>query len=177
MELHFERIQSGSHRHLASLLALYLEAFPQEERRTGNELLRMLNVEEMNFSAVLQERTVVGLVVFWNFDSFLYLEHLAVLPVFRGKGYGEAVLERLKMKALPILLEVEIPFDEVSSRRITFYHRCGFQALPVYYHQPPYREGDSVVPMMLFSNQKSWDTEDLATATGQFQNRVYFAGR
>ena len=177
MELHFERIQSGSHRHLASLLPLYLDAFPLEERRTGNELRSMLNVDEMNLSAVLQERTLVGLVVFWNFGSFLYLEHLAVLPMFRGKGHGEKVLALLKREALPILLEVEKPFDEVSSRRIAFYQRCGFQALPVCYHQPPYRKGDAVVPMMLFSNQEKWDPENLAAATSQFQSRVYFNGR
>jgi hypothetical protein len=69
---------------------------------------------------------------------------------------------------------VEIPYDEVSTRRVDFYQRHGFYALPVYYNQPPYRKGESVVPMMLFSDKTNWDTEALRIATELFQNKVYY---
>lgn len=173
MDLQFERIQSGSHRHLQDLLELYLESFPNEERRTTSELLRMLNVQEMYFTAVLVEEVVVGFVVYWKFGQFRYIEHLAIYPAHRRKGFGEAILKQLQNEGKPLLLEVEIPYDLTSTQRVGFYNRAGFNALPVYYHQPPYRKGESLVPMLLFSDRTDWDAELLRVSTEQFQERVY----
>jgi ribosomal protein S18 acetylase RimI-like enzyme len=174
LTLVFERIQSASHRILDVVLPLYSEAFPPEERRTTSDLLRMLQQKEMFFSAILLEEQVVGLIVYWRFEGFNYLEHLAVLPSRRKQGIGEMVLKELQKEEAPILLEVEIPHDEDSTQRVTFYHRLGFRALPVYYHQPPYRKGEKVVPMMLFSDKSDWDQELLQASTELFQNRVYY---
>lgn len=174
MDLYFERIRSASHRYLEALLPLYAEAFPPEERRTTSDLLRMLNQTDMFFSAILVDELVVGMVVYWKFEGFLYLEHLAVLPSRRREGIGESVLKELKKEGIPVLLEVEIPYDDASTQRVIFYHRSGFSALPVYYHQPPYRKGETVVPMMLFSDRSDWEPEALRIATEHFQNRVYY---
>lgn len=174
MDLQFERIQSGSHRHLQNLLGLYEESFPSEERRTTSELLRMLNVQEMYFTAVLLEEVVVGFVVYWQFGQFRYIEHLAIYPAHRRKGFGDAILKQLRNEGKPLLLEVEIPYDLTSTQRVGFYNRAGFSALPVYYHQPPYRKGEAVVPMLLFSDRTDWDAELLRVSTEQFQERVYY---
>jgi len=174
MDLQFERIQSGSHRHLQDLLGLYEESFPCEERRTTSDLLRMLNQQEMYFTAVLFEEVVVGFVVYWKFSQFRYIEHLAIFPSQRRKGYGEAILKQLQNEGKPLLLEVEIPCDLTSTQRVGFYNRAGFNALPVYYHQPPYRRGESLVPMLLFSDRTDWDAELLKVSTEQFQEKVYY---
>jgi len=173
MNISFERIQSASHRNLDVVMPLYVEAFPPEERRTSSDLLRMLNQKDMFFSAILADEQVVGMIVYWKFEGFLYVEHLAVLVARRQEGIGEEVLNMLQKEGVPILLEAEIPFDDASTRRINFYKRSGFSALPVYYHQPPYRKGESVVPMMLFSDKSDWDPDALRIATEHFQNRVY----
>ena len=141
MNLLFERIKSASHRHLQVLLPFYVETFPFEERRDTSSLLRMLNETDMFFSAILIDDLVVGLVIYWKFEKFLYIEHLAVFQSQRRKGIGEGVLRKLQEEANPILLEVEIPYDEAGTRRISFYQRSGFSALQVYYQQPPYRKG------------------------------------
>ena len=42
----------------------------------------------------------------------------------------------------PIILEVEVPLDEMSKRRIGFYERLGFILRnDIFYFQPPYEEG------------------------------------
>ncbi len=174
MDLQFERIQSGSHRHLQDLLCLYTESFPYEERRITSDLLRMLNDQEMFFTAVLAEEAVVGFVIYWKFGHFRYIEHLAIYPSQRRKGFGAAVLQHLQREGRPLLLEVEIPYDSTSTQRVGFYNRAGFNALPVYYHQPPYRKGESLVPMLLFSDHADWDEELLRVSTEQFQERVYY---
>lgn len=174
MNILFERIQSGSHRYLNNLLNLYVDSFPPEERRTTCDLLRMLNDREMYFSAILLDDVVVGFVVFWKFKGFLYIEHLAIFLSHRRNGIGGAVLKKLQLDGNPILLEVEIPYDEFSKQRVAFYLCSGFRSLPVYYNQPPYRKGESIVPMFLFSDHSDWDSEILKRSIDYFQSRVYY---
>jgi hypothetical protein len=151
-----------------------VESFPPEERRNTSDLTRMLNSREMYFSAILVEEVVVGFVVFWKFNGFLYIEHLAIYPCHRKKGIDGAVLKQLQKEGNPILLEVEIPFDEASTQRVIFYQNSGFSSLPVYYNQTPYREGESLVPMFLFSDRSDWEAEILRSSIDFFQDRVYF---
>lgn len=40
-----------------------------------------------------------------------------------------------------VVLEVELPFDEMSRRRIGFYQRSGFTLSTLRYIQPPYFDG------------------------------------
>ncbi|MEI7828164.1 MAG: GNAT family N-acetyltransferase [Prolixibacteraceae bacterium] len=173
MNLFLERIQSGSHKNLKCLLDLYVIAFPPEERRNTSDLTRMLNNPDMYFSAILVDEVVVGFVVFWKFNGFLYIEHLAIYPCHRKKGIGRVVLKQLQKEGNPILLEVEIPFDEASNLRVNFYQGSGFSSLPVYYNQPPYRKGESLVPMFLFSDKSDWEAEILRSSIDFFQDRVY----
>ena len=51
--------------------------------------------------------------------------------------------------ARPLVLEVELPNDTPSRRRIAFYERLGFRAFSQTYEQPPYRVGGAFVPMRL----------------------------
>jgi ribosomal protein S18 acetylase RimI-like enzyme len=175
MKIELERIRSADHKYFPDLFNLYQESFPREERREWNALVAVLNEKAICFSAVTCGTGVFGLVVFWEFDGFIYIEHLAVKPDHRGKGIAGSVLGILHGIGKPILLEVEIPFDEASSRRVAFYNRCGFTALPCDYFQPPYREGELLLPMMLFSNQSEWEPEMLAGFIDLFQSEVYYS--
>lgn len=173
MNVVLERIQSASHSCLEDLLPLYQDSFPREERRELRELLKMLDDTEMYFTSVTVESQLVGFVIFWKFAGFLYIEHLAIFLNRRGKGIGEGVLRWLQKEGSPILLEVEIPFDEEGTQRVAFYNKSGFSSLPVDYRQPPYREGESLLPMMLFSDRSEWAPEVLNRAIELFQYRVY----
>ena len=173
MNLVLERIQSASHRFMNDLLILYLESFPREERRDINLLLSMLEEKKMFFSAILEDGELAGLVVYWNFEGFHYIEHLVILPDRRGEGIGSATLIHLQKMGCPVILEVEIPHDDASAKRIDFYNRAGFIALDIPYFQPPYREGESPLPMMLYSDQKDWDPETLRRCIELFHYQVY----
>ena len=48
-------------------------------------------------------------------------------------------------------MEVEEPNDEMSTRRIHFYKRLEFTLHKKPYIQPPYRKGDSGLPMLLMT--------------------------
>ena len=173
MKLVFERIQEFGHPLLKDLFALYEGSFPPEERREQVALFRIFDDPQMFFTALLFEEQCVGLLVYWRFEAFLYIEHLAVFPDRRGQGIGTWALHLLQKMGDPVLLEVEIPYDPASQRRVTFYNRCGFNSLPISYFQPPYREGESILPMMLFSDKPDWQEESLKRAIALFHFRVY----
>ena len=52
---------------------------------------------------------------------------------------------------LPVVLEVEIPVEEMSKRRIGFYERLGYVLDNHVYYQPPYRLGEEFLEMRLMT--------------------------
>ena len=72
----------------------------------------------------------------------MYVEHFATVPEVRGKGIGSEVLGLLAQQyTVPLVLEVELPVEELAQRRVGFYRRNGFvlwENSP--YVQPPYQK-------------------------------------
>ena len=85
-----------------------------------------------------------------EFGHFYYIEHFAIDPAQRNGGYGKSVLNHLcQLLKHPIVLEVEIPEEEMAKRRINFYQRQGFSLWEKPYQQPPYKTGDNYLPMLI----------------------------
>ncbi len=62
-------------------------------------------------------------------DKFIFIDYLFVSKESRGQGLGHKVIEKLKQKDKPIILEVE-PVDYEDSdteKRLRFYKREGFE--------------------------------------------------
>lgn len=131
-------------------------AFPENERRNDDKQ-RWNADHETRFHCLLvmtDHRKPAGVLTYWEFDTFIYIEHLATAPHLRGQGIGrEIVCTFLKEHTpKPVVLEVEIPLDETSSRRIGFYKRCGLELWECDYRQPPYRSSDGWLPMYLMAS-------------------------
>ena len=62
-------------------------------------------------------------------DNFIFIDYLLVSKDARGEGLGHKLLEKLKRKEKPIILEVEpINYeDSDSEKRLHFYKREGFK--------------------------------------------------
>lgn len=134
-------------------IALYISAFPPDERREPSELTEVLNENMHRFYTIIEEGQFVGIMEIWDFTDFIFLEHLAIKPELQNKGYGSTSLEYLKnMVNKPILLEAEIPVDDVSKQRVDFYEKAGFKAINIDYTQPPYYPKKVSVPMLLLSD-------------------------
>ena len=128
-------------------------AFPQEERR-DTEQQRAYSDHHPLFCSniVLEDGTPIGMISYWTMTDFYYIEHFAIDPARRNGGYGRRVLEAIKERLKgPIVLEVEMPNDEMSIRRIHFYKRLEFTLHHKPYMQPPYRKEDSGLPMLLMT--------------------------
>ena len=72
----------------------------------------------------------ISFIASWEFPKFLFIEHLAVDPCCRGKGMGSKIMkEFINNSKKPIILEIEIPKDEISIKRKKFYEKLGFKEL------------------------------------------------
>lgn len=128
-------------------------AFPQEERRdTVQQREYSDNNPLFRSNIILEDGNSIGMISYWAMEDFYYIEHFAIDPTLRNGGYGKRVLEMIKKQLKsPIVLEVEEPNDEMSARRIHFYERLEFTLHRKPYMQPPYRKGDSGLPMLLMT--------------------------
>jgi ribosomal protein S18 acetylase RimI-like enzyme len=154
---------------------LYLIAFPANERRSFEGFQQQFIREEACSIFIVKDlKGTVGFCTLWEFDSFSFIEHMAIFPEVRGKKIGEAVLSLLiNKRKSPLLLEAEPPADEISRRRISFYQRNGFHLLDKHYIQPSY---DGVTPgpeLRLMTTQLHMNHEDLERYTEIIKDNVY----
>ena len=85
-----------------------------------------------------------------DLGEFIYVKHLAIDPVKRGKKRGSEVLQSFVKKiGKPVVLEVERPESPDKERRIAFYQRNGFKLSTKPYIQPAYEPGQMTVPLYL----------------------------
>lgn len=156
--LHWEQLDT-KHRLYPFAEDLLHTAFPTNERREDAQQREYTDHhKEFAAYAITNGSEPVGLITRWHFcgggnpesPDFVYVEHLAVSPNQRNGGYGAEILRSLKAQHQGIIvLEVELPQDETSRRRIAFYERNGFRLCPTPYLQPPYRPNDTPLPMHL----------------------------
>lgn len=156
------------------LRTLYESSFPAEERRKWESVT---GADGNGHSPVLKavcaaDGTVCGMVSFWNFPDFTYIEHLAVDSRLRGKGIGAAILAAVgELCGKTIVLEVEPPAEDnpMALRRIGFYRRNGFDILEcdgaAYpYIQPPYGPELPSVPLLLMATDTAIDPRGVERA-------------
>ena len=135
------------------VFALMDAAFPDSEMRTytGQQALFGIPFYRLYVHREAQER-IAAFLAAWEFENFRFVEHIAVDESLRGGGIGAAMLcDFAAQDSRPIVLEVEPPETDIAQRRIGFYKRLGF-ALNLYsYEQPPLRNGQSALPLLVMS--------------------------
>lgn len=173
--IELKRIHTADQAYYPFVEELFISAFPPEERR-DTELQREYTDHNpiFNVQVILWEGKPVGFVTYWDFDTYYYIEHFAIDPSQRNGGYGRKVLDYLKEQfGRPVVLEVELPQDELSTRRIQFYQRLGYRLWENEYRQPPYREGDDYLPMHLMVQGSLCPEKDFARIQKDLYQKVY----
>ncbi|QHW00851.1 GNAT family N-acetyltransferase [Spirosoma endbachense] len=171
--MYFLRI-IGQHPYLTQIRPWYEQSFPVEERRSFDQLLQILNCPDMHVVALVDDEHPVGFIIYWQWESLVYIEHFAIDPDRRGQQLGQKALQLLlKQDASYVVLEVELPTDDMSRRRIQFYERQGFSVNAFDYRQPPYRLGGTEIPMKLMSQPAIPDQETCSHLSQQLRDKVY----
>ena len=161
---------------------LYLNSFPPEERRDWSQILRMTSDRHhpLHLMLITFSDKPAGLLTWWNFGDFRYVEHFAVNPEMRGNGIGKKAIEAfVRGSRSAVVLEVEPEATgEMARRRIGFYKRCGFTPHADYiYIQPPYGPGLAEVPLTLMTAGGSAVTgADLEKIDQTLKTMVYGEG-
>ena len=119
------------------------------------------------------QENLLGLLTTWHFEEFIYIEHFAIDPDLRSRGYGaEALKTFIAQQQCPIVLEAEPPTDKLSTRRIRFYERCGLTLYDFPYIQPAYTPESNPVELRLMGTLNTDDTP-LALVSKILHREVY----
>ena len=79
-----------------------------EERKTKADELDSTLDERFKIYNILDKDNIVGYISIWEFDSFIFIEHLAIEKHLRGKGIGSRFLKEYTTNTKKtIVLEIE----------------------------------------------------------------------
>lgn len=138
---------------------LLQESFPLCERPSLDDLRQRDNAL-FHACTILNEGEAAGLFNYWEFPDFLYIEHFAIDPNLRNNGIGAQTLQQFSQKSNhTIVLEAELPTNEIAERRIQFYQRNGFIVNPQPYIQPAYRPQGETLEMSILSTKQLDDNQ------------------
>lgn len=137
----FERISGIEHKMYKDAISLYDVSFPFHEKRERKSQAEILEDENYNFELIYDEKEFVGLLLYWETENFIYVEHFCVMPDKRNLRYGQNTLSSLQERGKTVILEIDPPEDTTSQRRKAFYERNGFESNPYSHIHPPYHEG------------------------------------
>lgn len=109
--------------------------FPVEEMKSKKHMETLLEEKE---NVYYKDESDQYVLMYAEFDTFIFIDYLWVSAETRGQGIGHKLIEKLKEKNKPIILEVE-PVDYNDSdteKRLHFYQREGFiHAQSIGYHR------------------------------------------
>lgn len=158
-----------------SLVSIYKQSFPIDEQRPVEDIARLIsNDTRYTLYAIVEDKsTLLGLLTTWTFSEFAYIEHFALSPDLRSRGYGtQAIATFIELIHKPIILEVEPPVDPITLRRVHFYERNGLTLYDYPYIQPPYTPDCKPVELRLMGTIDN-DTIFLSVVSQILHREVY----
>ena len=161
--------------HFEEVFKLMEKSFPKDEYRTKENQKKLLKnpMYKLDVKTDKSGKTIAFLAS-WDFPKFTFIEHLAVDPSWRGKGTGSKIMKDfIKNSKKPIVLEIEIPNDEISIKRKNFYEKLGFKLNNHEYYQLPLRKGDKPMKLNLMSYPNEIPDETFEIIENIIQSYVY----
>ncbi|KGX92695.1 acetyltransferase [Pontibacillus halophilus JSM 076056 = DSM 19796] len=102
------------------------EYFPIEEMKSKKHMELLLKERS---DVYYKDESPDHVMMYGEFDTFLFIDYVWVSSNARGKGIGHQLIEKLKSKGKPIILEVEpVDYEDTDTeKRLRFYQKEGFQ--------------------------------------------------
>lgn len=125
-----------------NVYSLFEESFPQAELRAYQLVKDLYEKDVIKIYKLEKDILLQGAMIVWELSShYIYIENFAINKTLRGSGLGSVMLDDIKKKYLgyQFILEVEVPYDEMSERRISFYQRNQFIINQYQFIQPSLR--------------------------------------
>ena len=96
--MRFEEIRDIGHPMYSRALELYKISFSPNEQRKRRSQDSILADAGYHFALIYDDADFVGIVLSWETEEFIYIEHFCMLPEMRGRGYGERALLEIAEK-------------------------------------------------------------------------------
>ena len=138
--LNFHRISDNADELFGWAFKLYEISFPEHEQRLIKRQAALLENPLYHFEALTQAGQPAGLIAYWDFPQYTYIEHYAIAPELRGMSLGSLAISLFVQGRGLTILEIDPPLDTVSVRREGFYHRLGFKTNHFPHVHPAYRK-------------------------------------
>ena len=133
MDIKFSELKRKSN-DFEKFKSLYHSAFPAYEQIPVWILFRRAKSENILFYSVYDNETWIGFVYLIIDGDLLFLQYLAVDDSVRSKGYGGAILSKLKadFSEYRIFFAIEMPDEKAENnaqriKRKEFYEKHGFR--------------------------------------------------
>lgn len=139
--MEFIRINSKDDKYFNDAMKIYQTSFPIFEQRTMKNQIEVLENKEYYSTIICENNILIGLLFYWKYGKYTYIEHLAISPSLRGQNYGSKILKIFCEDNKNIILEIDNPIDEISIKRLKFYSKIGFKLQNFQHIHPPYRKG------------------------------------
>lgn len=150
------------------------QSFPDEEYRIYEEQLALLDNDNYNIRFQKENNQIVCFIAYWEFDSFIFIEHFAVSHSKRNTGIGTTFLKKFLSECdKKVILEVELPIEEFAKRRIEFYKRIGFCENQYPYIQPALRKTSLPIPLKIMSFQTPLEETEYLLIKDTLYRNVY----
>ena len=146
------RLKNTSDNDFHKAWKLYEDAFPLEERRSLSAQVSILKKDNYNFDVLNDGKQFIGFILWWDFETYRYIDHFATVKTQRNKGFGKLILTQfMSNNEKPILLEVDLPTSLINKRRIKFYERLGYKLNQHYYEIPQIEEDQAPFQLLIMS--------------------------
>lgn len=152
--MEFVRISTNDSWRWKMVWDLYENSFPLAERRKKEDHLRACEDDRFFPLSAWEGHELIGFMFFWEWDSYRYLEYLAVNPELRGHGFGSQMIRYLRDTQHTIILEIDPLVNELSVRRLQFYERAGYTLTPYRFVHLPYRIEAQAQELLILSYPK-----------------------
>lgn len=172
MDLTFARCCSVSDAIMDAAMTMYRNSFPSHELRLWTDQKAVMRDSLYHFDLCLLDGKLAGLILNWNFGSYIYVEHFCVDPTLRGHGLGTQILSELAKQGKMIILEIDPLINDVAIRRKGFYERCGYVANSFVHVHPPYQARNHGHELIIMSYPRAISQEEFDTFTLDLHGRV-----
>ena len=137
----FKDINDIHDKHYNIAWEIYRSSFPIFEQRDIDSQMKAMKDDKFNCRVYIENDIVIGILFFWQWKNYRYIEHFAISKDIRGKNYGSKILSEFCTEQYLNILEIDLPIDKVSISRLNFYERLGFLINKYDHIHPPYRLG------------------------------------